>query len=72
MNVGLVAPLSTIYSLLDLVGAGNFDLFGIFFEHNIRSGKEDLRRLLTDYHFKGHPLRKDFTLMAIMKKSTLI
>jgi NADH-quinone oxidoreductase subunit C len=34
-----------------------FDLFGIVFE-----GHPDLRRLLTDYGFIGHPFRKDFPL----------
>ncbi len=34
-----------------------FDLFGIMFE-----GHDDLRRLLTDYGFVGHPFRKDFPL----------
>ena len=34
-----------------------FDLFGIVFE-----GHPDLRRLLTDYGFVGHPFRKDFPL----------
>lgn len=34
-----------------------WDMFGIFF-----NGNKDLRRILTDYGFKGHPLRKDFPL----------
>jgi NADH-quinone oxidoreductase subunit C len=34
-----------------------FDLFGIVFE-----GHEDLRRILTDYGFIGHPFRKDFPM----------
>jgi len=52
-------------SVLDLWPAANwfereaFDLFGIIYE-----GHPDLRRILTDYGFVGHPFRKDFPLIG--------
>ena len=39
-----------------------WDLFGIFFKEH-----PDLRRILTDYGFSGHPLRKDFPLSGFLE-----
>ena len=57
--------LPVVPSLVDLYPSANwfereaFDLFGIVFE-----GHPDLRRILTDYGFVGHPFRKDFPLIG--------
>jgi NADH-quinone oxidoreductase subunit C len=58
-------PEPEIDSVIDVWPAANwyereaFDLYGIVFK-----GHPDLRRLLTDYGFKGHPFRKDFPLIG--------
>jgi NADH-quinone oxidoreductase subunit C len=39
-----------------------FDMYGVIFE-----GNDDLRRILTDYGFRGHPFRKDFPLTGYVE-----
>ncbi len=57
-----------VTSVIDIWPAANwfereaFDLFGIVFE-----GHPDLRRLLTDYGFVGHPFRKDFPISGYVE-----
>jgi len=54
-----------LHSVVDIWNGANwfereaFDLYGILFE-----GHPDLRRILTDYGFIGHPFRKDFPIMG--------
>lgn len=52
-----VASVSGVWSSANWYEREAFDLYGVIFD-----GHEDLRRLLTDYGFIGHPFRKDFPL----------
>ena len=51
----LVASVTEVWNAASWFEREAFDLYGILFE-----GHHDLRRLLTDYGFIGHPFRKDF------------
>ncbi len=55
-----VAPVPSVTGLWPVAGwleREVFDMYGVLF-----SGNDDLRRILTDYGFRGHPFRKDFPL----------
>ncbi len=54
-NFPMVSSVSEIWNSANWFEREAFDLFGIVFE-----GHDDLRRILTDYGFIGHPFRKDF------------
>jgi NADH-quinone oxidoreductase subunit C len=53
----LVASLTSVWASANWFEREAFDLFGILFD-----GHADLRRILTDYGFIGHPFRKDFPI----------
>ena len=56
-DLPVVDSLTSVWSSANWFEREAFDLFGIVFE-----GHDDLRRILTDYGFIGHPFRKDFPI----------
>lgn len=57
-----VESICMIYSNANWYERESWDMFGIFFLNHI-----DFRRMLTDYGFKGHPLRKDFPMTGYLE-----
>ena len=58
-DMPIVPSLVEIWNSANWYEREAFDLYGIIFE-----GHPDLRRILTDYGFTGHPFRKDFPLIG--------
>lgn len=61
-NFPLIKSIVDIYAVANWLEREAFDLYGIIFTDH-----PDLRRLLTDYGFIGHPFRKDFPVYGYME-----
>ena len=61
-DVPQVASLTEVWSSANWLEREAFDLFGVIFD-----GHLDLRRILTDYGFIGHPFRKDFPVSGTVE-----
>ena len=61
-DLPLVASVTGIWSAANWYEREAFDFFGILF-----GGHDDLRRILTDYGFIGHPFRKDFPVSGYVE-----
>jgi len=57
-----VPSVTSVFSTAGWFEREAWDLFGIMFD-----GNPDLRRILTDYGFEGHPMRKDFPLTGYVE-----
>lgn len=57
-----IESVTSIYNCADWLEREVWDMLGVFFVNH-----KDLRRILTDYGFRGHPLRKDFPLTGYVE-----
>lgn len=61
-TLSAISSITQYYSAAGWFEREAWDLFGVFFINNF-----DLRRILTDYGFEGHPFRKDFPLSGYVE-----